>query len=399
MVPLRPGKKKPAGEHLPDGKVKNLSEQPLSPEQIGELISRFPGLGWGVLLADLCLVDYDTEEVWVAYPAPVTPTVRTDRGYQTWFYRPRGLKLTNRTLAPDLELRATGYAILPGHVHRTGTVYSWVPGLSILDVRPADLPAWVMELYMNPKVAKTRGAEQSTGPRQAVAASMPGGLPPQVRALLDDDEMARRLLARHDIEYHVGEAFRCILPGHEEAEPSASIWRTPDGLLIYRDFHQRDKRSSYLLTDAYAATVTGRVRLLRRGERVAWAIRMLADLGLLELPELEPPPEHPPITQITEAATMVWRGTVLLARCRLVYDSKATLFPLGWSFLAPWCGVSNADAGRAIQELAGLHYLRRAGYQGKLTMYEFGPKARPFHPIAAYPRRPAAWPTPLFGVP
>jgi hypothetical protein len=39
----------------------------------------------------------------------------------------------------------------------------------------------------------------------------------------------------------VGQGFFCILPGHEEAHPSASLhWDPKTGALQYRDWHTRD---------------------------------------------------------------------------------------------------------------------------------------------------------------
>lgn len=50
----------------------------------------------------------------------------------------------------------------------------------------------------------------------------------------------------------VGEAFLCLLPGHDERNPSAALWRNDSGEIIFRDWHERDGKEWYLLANVYA---------------------------------------------------------------------------------------------------------------------------------------------------
>lgn len=380
VVPLRPGTKEPAFEHLPGGKVDNLKRRPLSAQQVEDLMCRFPGLGWGVVREGFCTLDLDSEAAWTnpAYPVPHTPTVRTHRGYQLWFQKPPNVDLSNGRLSDDLELLVNGIAILPGHIHPTGHIYTWLSGLSLLDLPPADLPWWVIVLYMRRATRKAvRPRSVRPVPPEDTHAKHPDGqgMSADLLTKLNDDETAKRLLARHGIRYRERKAFKCILPGHKEKRASANIWRTPEGSLIYRDHHTKDGRGSYRLADVFAATVTGSVVVLGRGEQVVWAVRMLAELELLNLPErhVDPP------SGLTDGERKVWEGIVLLARCRSVYGRNAEPFPLGWPFMARWCGVSESTVARALQKFLRLRCLRiRKRPQTRLTLFVFGaggPKA------------------------
>jgi hypothetical protein len=267
-----------------------------------------------------------------------------------------------------MELLVNGYAILPGHAHASGRVYEWVPGLSILELSLAEVPDWAIAL-----TREARSKTSSPG-RSKAKPSGNAGRRSLSSSLLDQfnaDETARRLLARHGIVYEESAPFLCFLPGHREETPSANIWRTPEGALVYRDFHRRDGRGSYRLADVFAATVTGTVRVLGRGEQVVWGIRMLADMGLLGLPEF---PVFPP-DRLTPGHRKVWDGLVLLARCRAAYGDLGP-FPLGWEFAALWCGVSKATAARAIKGLwASCHLRATKRPQTQRLLFRFGTAA------------------------
>ncbi len=62
-------------------------------------------------------------------------------------------------------------------------------------------------------------------------------------------------------EIKLGSKFHCILPGHAENNPSASLGRTDSAYFYYHDWHHGRHRSPEILTlaEVYAATVTGHV--------------------------------------------------------------------------------------------------------------------------------------------
>ncbi|MGI6286266.1 hypothetical protein SEF58_10685 [Neomoorella humiferrea] len=77
----------------------------------------------------------------------------------------------------------------------------------------------------------------------------------------------------------IGQAFRCILPGHEERRPSASFCVTEDKRILYHDFHQRDGEEWYTLGEVYHAIVSGEVKKLRPVDSARWLARLAMQLG------------------------------------------------------------------------------------------------------------------------
>jgi hypothetical protein len=70
----------------------------------------------------------------------------------------------------------------------------------------------------------------------------------------------------------VGHAFLCVLPGHAEAHPSASLHRDPRiGTLQYRDWHGRSGVAWYTLPDVRACLACGQALRLRRPSVATWA--------------------------------------------------------------------------------------------------------------------------------
>jgi len=194
---------------------------------------------------------------------------------------------------------------------------------------------------------------------------------PALAALLCEEETARRLLAKAGRRLRMDAAFPCILPGHDERKPSASVWRSPSGELVYRDFHERHGRGAYRLVDVYAALVTGEVRVLRAGEQVPWSIRMLADLGLLTLPPLEIIPG--PGADVPPSAQTVWQAILHLLKCRLCYemvDPGVDGTPLTARFLARWANMDHVTVWRGLNILLARGYLKPLPRtKGRVTLY------------------------------
>jgi hypothetical protein len=81
-----------------------------------------------------------------------------------------------------------------------------------------------------------------------------------------------------------------------------------------------------------------------------WRIRQQAELGRIELPQIEVEP-------LPETAT--WKARVVFAGFRLVvacrwYDKPGKAAPFSERFAAVWCGLSRTQARRAITELRDL---------------------------------------------
>lgn len=110
--------------------------------------------------------------------------------------------------------------------------------------------------------------------------SIAGKLVPGSRNLAAIPEIAfglAQLCGRHISR--IGQAFRCILPGHQERRPSAAFYAAKDGCILYHDFHQRDGSEWYTLGEVYHAITTGRVQKLRPVDSARWLCKLALQLG------------------------------------------------------------------------------------------------------------------------
>lgn len=90
----------------------------------------------------LCVLDVDDPS---KYPGdfPVTPTVKTSRGYHLYFKYPESVPIKNMSL-PYGDFKADRQlCTVPPSVHKDGTRYEWVLDLS---TPLAELPSWLLEL-------------------------------------------------------------------------------------------------------------------------------------------------------------------------------------------------------------------------------------------------------------
>ena len=171
---------------------------------------------------------------------------------------------------------------------------------------------------------------------------------------------ALRALPVLGITAPVDERFRCVLPGHEDREPSAAIrWDARARLWKYHDrHHERFGSEAWLrLCDVRAALATGEVRWLKNGESALWYLRLWADAGLIE-------PVHVELPQIAREPSAellaVAEGFRLLVGLRLLRgDHKPT--PFGYRLVGPWCGLSTRTANRALKRLLELRVIEKVG--------------------------------------
>jgi hypothetical protein len=77
---------------------------------------------------------------------------------------------------------------------------------------------------------------------------------------------------------HVGQGFACILPGHEEVHPSASLyWDPKTGALQYHDWHARSGEPWYTLLDVRASLACRQAVRLRGPSVATWQLGMLVE--------------------------------------------------------------------------------------------------------------------------
>ncbi len=169
-----------------------------------------------------------------------------------------------------------------------------------------------------------------------------------------------------------GKTFRCILPGHAEEHPSCSIYQSPTGLWIYRDFHQRDGDKVFLIPEVFASLRYGMVKrlesrltmMIRAGlsredvlsdtELAVWARRLLWEAGLLTLPSVDmvPLPEDAP-----DYVRTVYDGFRLLVQIRWLFKMGESV-TFSWRFASAWCGVGQYRVQQAMRYLLAEDIIR-----------------------------------------
>lgn len=96
----------------------------------------------------IVVVDFDTEDAWEygqAQGLPVSPTVKTSRGYHVYCSYQEGIRnFQKRSDLPGIDLRGEGgYVVAPPSVHETGSKYGWVEGKHYVDHPLCPLPEWI----------------------------------------------------------------------------------------------------------------------------------------------------------------------------------------------------------------------------------------------------------------
>jgi hypothetical protein len=165
---------------------------------------------------------------------------------------------------------------------------------------------------------------------------------------------------------HVGRGFACILPGHEEAHPSASLhWDPKTGALQYHDWHARSGEPWYTLPDV-RASLAFRQAVRQRGPCVAtWQLRLLVEAGILER---YPVPARGLPLATPRAARTVYEGFLFLLGCKWWHTPQAPAL-FSWRFAAAWCGLGARQAGQAMRWLLAHGSLRRVGTHRRTALF------------------------------
>ena len=165
---------------------------------------------------------------------------------------------------------------------------------------------------------------------------------------------------------YVGHAFVCVLPGHTEAHPSASLhWDPHIGALQYRDWHARSGVAWYTLPDVRASLAYGRALRLRGPSVATWQLRLLVEAGLLEP---YPVPACPLPPGVDPAVRRVYAGFLLLLGCKWWHTPQApTTF--AWRFAAAWCGLGEWHVGDAMQWLLAQGFLHQVGRYRNMALF------------------------------
>jgi len=178
----------------------------------------------------------------------------------------------------------------------------------------------------------------------------------------------------------VGQGFLCILPGHDEVHPSASLhWDPKTGAIMYRDWHARSGVAWYTLPDGRASLAHGQAVRLRGPSVATWQLRLLVEAQILEP---YPVPARPLPPGVRPAVRKVYEGFLFLLACKWWHTPDVPT-PFSWRFAAAWCGLGERHVGEAMHWLLAHGWLRQVGVHQRTALFLPGA-------AAAHPRRPGS---------
>jgi hypothetical protein len=200
---------------------------------------------------------------------------------------------------------------------------------------------------------------------------------PFVEKLVRGEEGLRLLFQRSDFALacaavlevptdRVGHGFLCVLPGHDEAHPSASLhWDPKTGALQYRDWHVRSGIEWYTLPDVRASLAYGRAVRLCGPSVATWQLRLLVEAHILAP---YPVSACPLPAAVRPAIRMVYEGFLLLLGCKWWHTPQAPT-PFSWRFAAAWCGLGERHVGEGMRWLLAHGFIRQVGRHDKMALF------------------------------
>jgi hypothetical protein len=175
----KPGCDHPGKHPLTDHGFKDASADP---QQIEAWARRWPDCNWGMptgAASGTVVVDLDPggpESLAVLEDErgalPPTTTIATGRGRHLYFRHP-GVKVGNKTgLRPGIDVKADGgYVICAEARHASGRVYHYLEGHDPYELPPADPPAWLLALLLQPEPKAEKPAAKAEKPAAKAAGS------------------------------------------------------------------------------------------------------------------------------------------------------------------------------------------------------------------------------------
>lgn len=371
ILPLKARDKRPHFDLLPrsPGNMPSwarLRDYPATETDVRAWLHYDPHLNLGIMTGDtsggLAVVDIDRVPPRGTI-LPPTAFVRTARGSHA-YYRVRGDLPSCRL--PYGELMAAGrYVVAPPSRSAQRCRYEWIGGLGLDEVGVTELPDCFYEAARASTLDKvpSRGYEPSLLRTTKVITAA------DLRRWDATTWTARRQAQALGIASPSVEAtFRCVLPGHEERRPSATLWRDRKGCWMYHDWHTDIPWLT--LAEVRAAIASGVIRKLRPPEMVVWHLRLLLEAGVVA-PALVLAPEAP--LDMLASTRKLYEGFVLLLSCKTLYGSNGPS-AFARTFASSWCGIAPMTVVRGMNELEDRRLVRRVGIDHRSRSNLFVPR-------------------------
>lgn len=356
LLPLRPRSKTPHNELLRHVHGLRgwapLAKRPASAPEVSAWFDVDPATNVGILTgapSQLIVADFDRPS---DLDAPITPTVRTARGRHLYY----GTDCGRKTRRFDWgELKGDGgYVTAPPSQHESGAMYAWETSpdqaqLARVDAFLALLGSSTSDVVVDVKTPRqTYALPMGVVPSEALEAHELGRDPAAVEIA------CARVL---QLGASVGSAFRCVLPGHSDARPSAAVWLKPGGHHLYHDLHRQSGRQFYELPEVLASIRAGHIVQLSPSSQRRWWDRLFWEAGLLDVA----PAALPSLpSDADEVLRRVAQGFAILVALQAQRDPDEPVV-FARHFAAAWCGVSEQQARRAIIELQRRGVIEKVG--------------------------------------
>lgn len=138
-------------------------ERIASEQELRAWFKNNPDLNLGIvtgMVSGVIILDLDSQSAYeyaMGKGLPLTPTVRTGKGWQLYFKHP-GIHVKNgRNAKLKIDIRGEGgYGVAPPSTHGNGRKYEWVEGQSILEIEPAECPDWLIEFIKFPEAETSK---------------------------------------------------------------------------------------------------------------------------------------------------------------------------------------------------------------------------------------------------
>lgn len=142
-----------------------LKDATVDPDTIEQWWTRWPDANIGIVTGEvsgIVVVDIDPRHNGDKSLAnllnqhgelPKTVAASTGGGGIHFVFKWPGNKVVNRSnVLPGIDTRGDGgYIVAPPSNHASGSLYAWREGCGPQDMKPADMPDWLLELISKPK--------------------------------------------------------------------------------------------------------------------------------------------------------------------------------------------------------------------------------------------------------